>query len=48
MYKDGFLFFDCKMKVFYINGNLFKLKLENKFRFNIGGSVECIIEVSDW
>lgn len=48
LYKDGFLFFDCKMKVFYINGNLFKLKLENIFRFNIGGSVECIVEVSDW
>lgn len=36
------------MKVFHINGNLFKLKPENKFRLNTGGSVECIIEASDW
>lgn len=47
-YKDGFLFSDCKMKVFHINGNLFKLKPENKFRLNTGGSVECIVEASDW
>lgn len=47
-YKDGFLFSDCKMKVFHINGNLFKLKPKNTFRLGTGGKVECIVEASYW